>query len=268
MIGRHEVLDVKPAGPARGQDHGLGPDDRIFLGFQVEEDGPGARPMLVQDQLDGRRKFEDLDLIGVVLDLVAECPHHLGAGDVAGVVHPLARRPAAVHRLEPAVLVLGEHGPQLLQPGQDLGRLEDQRLDQLGVVLEMAAAHGVQIMVVGGVLLGLGRRLDAALGHHGVGVAHAQLGGDDDLGPVLLGQERRGRARSAAADDQDVGLIIHAGEVQGVRVDPALGMQQADHLVGDPVTLVRADEDLRPSLLLVIGVVLQDRFALLEGHGA
>ena len=218
VVRGHEILDVEAARPARGQDHGLGLDDEVLLGLEVVEDGPGTGALFVQDELDGGRELQDLDVVGVVLDLVAEGPHHLGAGDVAGIMHALPRRAAAVHGLEASVLVLGEHRPQFFQPGHDLGRLDDQRFDELGVVLEVAAAHDVQVVVIGGVLLGLGRGLDAALGHHRVGVADAELGGDEDAGPVLPGQEGRRRARATAADDEDVGLVIDVTEVDRVGI--------------------------------------------------
>ena len=254
-------------GPARRQDHGLGLDDEVLLGLEVVEDGPGTGALFVQDELDGGRELQDLDVVGVVLDLVAEGPHHLGAGDVAGIVHALPRRAAAVHGLEASVLVLGEHRPQFFQPGHDLGRLDDQRFDELGVVLEVPAAHGVQVVVIGRVLLGLGRGLDAALGHHRVGVADAELRGHEDAGPVLPGQEGRRRARATGADDEDVGLVVDVTEVDRVGVQAALGMEDLDHLLGDAVALVGADQDLRPPLFLEVGVVFEDGLALLEGHG-
>ena len=46
-----------------------------------------------------------------------------------------------------------------------------------------------------------------------------------------------------------------------------LAWRRPDHLLGDAIALVGPDEDLRPAVLLEIGVVLQDGFALLEGHG-
>ena len=54
---------------------------------------------------------------------------------------------------------------------------------RLGHVGEVPAAHDVEVVIVGGVLATLGGGLDAALGHHGVGVAVAQLGGDHDRAP-------------------------------------------------------------------------------------
>ncbi len=82
---------------------------------------------------------------------------------------------------------------------------------------EVAAAHRVQIVDRRGVV-GLVRRLDAALRHHGVGVADAQLGHDHDLRARFVRLDRRRSARAAAADDEHVDVIVPVGEVDFVRI--------------------------------------------------
>ena len=78
---------------------------------------------------------------------------------------------------------------------------------QIALIGEVAAADGIEIVVVGRIAF-LGRALDAALGHDGVGVAVAQLGGDDDLAAALRRHDRSRGAGPAAAEDQDVGVEI------------------------------------------------------------
>src|SRR4030067_894198 len=56
------------------------------------------------------------------------------------------------------------------------------------LVVEWTASHGVEIMPGGRVLRGNGR-LHPALGHHRIGIAHPELGGDDALGAVLHGAD-------------------------------------------------------------------------------
>ena len=72
----------------------------------------------------------------------------------------------------------------------------------------MSAAEGVQEMPLGGVVLLVGR-LDAALRHHGVGVADAQLGGDHHVCAALVSLNGRGSARAAAANDQHVHVVVN-----------------------------------------------------------
>ena len=67
--------------------------------------------------------------------------------------------------------------------------------------------------------------------------------------------------------DQHIGFIVGHREVDRIRIHAASRMQKADHLMGYPVSLVRADPDLRPSLLLEIRMVFQDILPFLQGHG-
>ncbi len=60
------------------------------------------------------------------------------------------------------------------------GASDDQRPRQLRHVLEVAAAHHVEVVPLGRIVR-LVRGLDAALRHHRVGVADAQLGDDEHL---------------------------------------------------------------------------------------
>ena len=145
-----------------------------------------------------------------------------------------------------------------------VGCVFDQGLGQLGHVGEVAAAHNVQVVVVGRVLLALGRRLDAALGHHGVGVAVAQLGGEDHLRALLLGQQRGRRSGTAAADDQHVGLVGRRRQIDLVRRHAAARFDQVGEFVGDLVTLARTHRHRATAFFLEVGVEFQPLLALVE----
>jgi len=122
--------------------------------------------------------------------LVAEGAHDLHAGIIFGGVNPLARTPPQMDGLHRAVGLFVEHATQALQPVDDPRRIAHQGFHQIGHVGKTTAADGVQIMDRRGVE-GLVGGLDTPLGHHGVGVAVAQFGGQQHLGAVLPGRERR-----------------------------------------------------------------------------
>ncbi len=83
-----------------------------------------------------------------------------------------------------AVRVLVEHAAQVFQPQDHFRGVAYQRLDQFGIVGEMAASHDVQVVLAGRVVLLVGC-LDAALRHHRIGIAVAQLGDHQDPGTLL-----------------------------------------------------------------------------------
>ena len=86
------------------------------------------------------------------------------------------------------------------------------------------------------------RRLNAALGHHRVRVAHAELGHDHDLCARVVGLDGRGAARAAAADDQHVGVIVGLGQVDvAARETRTVPSSRAAQLQRDLFALVRAD---------------------------
>ena len=186
VVGGGKFLVVEPPAATGGDDGRLGPDDAVLACLQVEEHGARCLSLVVHDQFDGRGKLDDGDVLRVGADLVAQGAHDLGPGIVAGGVHPLAAGAAAVDGDQRPVRLFVEHAAQALQPGDDLRRIAHQRLDQVGVVGKVTAAHHVQV-VDDRAVVGLVGGLDAALGHHGVGVAVAQLGDHQHLGALLPG---------------------------------------------------------------------------------
>ena len=87
----------------------------------------------------------------------------------------------------------------------------------------MSAAVSVQKMLRGRVVR-LVRRLNAALGHHRVRVAHAKLCDQQHLRARVVGFDRRRTARAAAADDQNVRVIVHALQMRLFKVNSRLAL--------------------------------------------
>ena len=63
-------------------------DNDVPAGIQVFENRAGALPVSIQDQLNGRAEFKDLDFL--VADLVAQDAHDLQTGQVLDGVGSLA----------------------------------------------------------------------------------------------------------------------------------------------------------------------------------
>ena len=121
----------------------------------------------------------------------------------------------------------------MLQPGDGIGGFHDQTAQQLRPGGKMSSAERIQIVAHRAVVL-LVRGLNTALGHHGVGVAHAQLGGDQHPGPGLFGLQRRGAAGPAGADNQHIRLIIGLSPFQGNPQQPGIGLQQISQFLWHP----------------------------------
>ena len=195
--------------------------------------------VFIQDQLDSRGEVHHRD--AAVEHLVAQGAHDLRAGVVLGRVHALAGGSAAVGGDHGAVGRLIELHAQVVQPLNGLGSLGNQLAKQLALGREVAAAERVE-EVDGRGIVGLIRRLNAALGHHGVGVADAQLGHDHDLRAGVVGLDGRGSARAAAADDQHVHVVV--GVVQDRRRRGLMRLcacEQLAQLVRHLLALVGAD---------------------------
>jgi len=161
-----------------------------------------------------------------------------------------------VDRVQLAVGVLGEIAAVPLQPFDGTRSLRDKCFRQLRHILEVSAAHHVQVVKVRRILTHLGGRLNTTLGHHRVGVTVPELGGNDHLGPRLLGQQSSSGSRSPAPDHQYVCLVFNLGEINFLGIDPALGFHQVHPLMGDTVALARANLNLAPPLFLEIRMII------------
>ena len=139
-----------------------------------------------------------------------------------------------------AVGCLIEFNAELVEPLDGLRRVADQLGQQLALGGEMAAAEGIE-KVDGRRIVGLVGRLDTALGHHGVGVADAQLGDDHGFGARAVGLDGSRGARAAAADDQHVNVVADIRKRNILCPNAAVRLQHFAQLMRDRLPLVGAD---------------------------
>ena len=135
---------------------------------------------------------------------------HLQAGAVADVGEARIAVAAEVALRDQAVLGAVEERAPLLKLEHALGRLLRVQLRHAPVVEHLAAAHGVAEVHLPVVLVpevAHGRR-DAALGHHGVGLAEQRLADDRRLGASVVGGDRSAQSGAAGADDDDVVRVL------------------------------------------------------------
>ena len=192
--------------PAAGQHdraavHGA---DAVVLALAHHVQGePGDRAVRVEQQVDGQRVLDDLDL-GCGLDGRVEGPLDLrargvaaGVGDAVAVVAALAGQADLAGGV---VVEVGAEGDQLAYGG---GAVGDQDAHGLLVARARAGHEGVALVLLGGVA-GAECGGDAALRPlRRAGVEHV-LGDDEDAADPVLEPERRGQAGDAGPDDHDV----------------------------------------------------------------
>ena len=169
-------------------------------------------------------------------------------------MHTLAGSAAAVGGNHFAVFILIEHNAQFIQPLDRIRGFHHQPPQQLGTGSEVTAAEGVQI-VLHGRITGLVGSLNAAFCHHGIGIADTQLGDHHYIGAGLMRFDGRGSACSAAADDQNIHIVVDLLKVNIFIQQTAVGMEQLYQLHGSLLALIGADLDFQKAFRPVIGVV-------------
>ena len=213
--------------------------------------------VFVLDELDGGGEVDDGD--AAVEDLVAQRAHDLGAGIVLGRVHALAGGAAAVGRDHGAVRRLVKFHAEPGQPLDGLRRVHDELVQKILLRGKMAAAVGVEEM--------LGRGVVGLVG--GLDVAHAELRDDHDLRTGLVGLDGSRAACAAAADDENVRLVIGLREVKLLVQDARFTLEQVGQLQRDLLALVGAETQLGELLGAVVGMELpEQRVLFVRGHAA
>jgi len=266
MVGGHEALNMQTSRTTGSHHDCLSLDVDVFFRLHVVQDSAGRMAVLVENQLNRRGEFDHLNIVGPVAAFIADGAHDFRAGDIGCVMHPLTRSTTTVDRLERAVGILREIAAVLLQPLNDRGSLESQRLDQFRLILEVTAAHDIEIMEIGRVLVWLGGSLNAALSHHGVGITVTQLGRDQDFAAGFLSQERCRSTGTTGADNQNVRFVIDLREVDLRRLDTALGFEQIAHFVRDRIAFRRTDLEFATAFVLDIGMEIEDFGPFVERH--
>ncbi len=237
---------------ARCDDNGLCPCHKIVVCLHVQQDGSGRLPSVILDQLNSGGEFHHRDL--TVQHLVPQRTHDLSAGIILTGMHSLSGGSSAMGRHHPAVRILVKHDSQLIQPLDRIGGLHNEPPEKLRPCGKMSAAESVKVMLYRGIIFLVGS-LDAALGHHGIGVADAKLRHDHDVCSGLMSLDGRGCSRSAASDDQHIHIVIHLIQVDIYAQKTAVGVKEMPQLARRLLPLIRPDPDLRESVLPVIRMI-------------
>ena len=266
VVGRREALVMEPSRTAGGNDNRFGPGHQNFLGLHVAEHRTGALAVLILNEFNGGGEVHHGN--APVQHFIAERPHDFRAGVVLGGMHTLPGGTAAMGGDHGAVGSLVEFHAQLTEPADGLGGLGDQFIEQILLGRKVAAAEGIQ-KVLGRAVVGLVGGLDAALGHHGVGVTHAQLGDHHDVGAAVVGLDGCRSAGAAAADDQHIHVIVGVLQIDGQITDAGMGLQQCSQLHRHLVAFVGAHLQVGELLLTVVGMIGgQQLFLLLGRHSS
>ena len=171
---------------------------------------PATPPSAAQQQVDGERVLDHLDL-GGPRDRRDQGALDLGAGGVAaGVGDPVAVVAALAGQAELAVGVEVEVRAERDQLADGVGALGDQDAYGVEVAGTGTGDEGVPLVLRRGVARAEGRG-DAALRPLGrAGVEHV-LGDDEDLVDAAAQAQRGGQAGDARPDHHDVGAHRPAG---------------------------------------------------------
>ncbi len=205
----HEFELIVPASadPARGQHHGLGPEQDEPARLPPVAEAAGDPVAVLEERAEGAF-HEDVDAL--VDAAVLERADHLQAGPVADVGEPGIGVSAEVALEDAALLGAVEDRPPFLQLADPVGRLLGVQLGHPPLVEELAPAHRVaevDLPAIAGVGAGQGGR-DPALGHDRVGLAQERLADQGRLRPPRGGLDRGPEPRPAGADDHDVVIVL------------------------------------------------------------
>ena len=171
-----------------------------------------------------------------------------------------------MQHLHGAVFHLVPDDTEILEIAHHVGGVLGQHAHQFGHVLEMSSADGVEV-VAGWRIGARNGGLHAALGHHGVGVAHAQLGGDQRLDAIARRGDRGPAASAAAADDEKIGFVVglRQMDVHQLGLDHRMSFQDLGHLAGELLAAVGADADGALGARCEIRMVLGQHILPLSG---
>ena len=123
-----------------------------------------------------------------------------------------------------AFFIFIKHHAEVVQPLDGQRPVVDQPLQQFRFVGIMAAAQSVEIMNSRRVIF-LIRCLNAAFCHHRIGLAQFELRHQEHFCTSFICFDCCGSASAAAADDQDVHIIIDAFKIYFIALDTAVGLQ-------------------------------------------
>jgi hypothetical protein len=142
--------------------------------------------MFVEDQFHGRSKFKNAYPLPVS-GFVPNRPHNLRPGNIRCHMDPLSACTAEMKHLETTIRILIEHCAQTLEPLKHGGGMGHQGINQLRDIGEVASADRIKVMVIRRIFPWLGGHLDTPFGHHRIGIAVSEFGGNGYLRTIFSG---------------------------------------------------------------------------------
>ena len=121
----------------------------------------------------------------------------------------------------------------------------------------MTAAVEVEI-VDGGAVSGPVCCLDAALGHHGVGVTVPQLRADQypvHRDPGFVGEDSGHGPGTSAPDDEDVDVVVDLGQIDLVGIKDREGLDEVHDLIVHDHSLIGPDLHHTLGILPIVWMV-------------
>ena len=176
VVGCGEALQMQTPRATCRQNNRVGVHGYQLAFFQVIQHRAHAVALVIRQQFHGRMAVE---LLNARLNFngFTQHFHHFQAGEIA-VAQDALRGGAAcffAHQLAISIAALGvKIHAQANQPANRRGRIGNHLGDQFFFARHVAAFDGVFIMALQAVVIAHGS-LNAALRHHGVAVADAQL---------------------------------------------------------------------------------------------
>ena len=232
---------MESACTACSDDNSLCTGNHDLLGLHIHKNSTGCLALIVENDLNCGCEINNGDL--TVENLVTESLHYLSAGVVLTSVHSLSGCTAAVSCNHCAVGHLVELNAQLIEPLDSVGSVVNELVNQLMLALEVTAAVSVDIVDSRGVV-GLVGSLNTAFSHHSVSVTDTELCNDHYVCAAIVSLDSCGRACSAAADNENVNIVLGIFKVDLCGIDTAVSLKESSKLVGNLFALVRTDLEL------------------------
>ena len=266
VVGCGEALIVHSSRAACCDDNSLSSCDKELLSLHIHKNRTCSLTVLVLDDLDRGCEINNGDLS--VLNLVTENSHDLCARVVLTSVHTLSGCTAAVGGYHCSVSFLIEHNAQVVEPLDTYGSVVNQLINELGNILEVTAAHNVEVVLRGAIVRLIGR-LDTALCHHCVSVAVTELCNDHYVCAVLMSHNSRSRACSATADYEHVNIVVDLCKVDICGLNSGVRLKYLCKLERNALALIGADYELCELRLDMVGMIFKKHLILLLGsHSA
>ena len=262
VVGCREPLIVQTSGTAGGDNDCFRLGDEIFAGIIIHQDRTCCLAGFVEQQFDGWCIVDCRNT--AVYCFITQYAHDFRAGIVSRRMHAFAGGPAAVSRYHDALFIFIKHYAEVVQPLDGQRPVVDQALQQFRFVGIMAAAQSIKIMNSRRVIF-LICCLNAAFCHHRIGIAHSELRHQEHFCTGFIGFDCCGSACAAAADDQDVHIIIDAVEIYFITLDTAVGLQEFCQFCWHLAAFIRSDRKNREAALAVIRMIFLQKSVFFFG---